>query len=95
MNIMRTCHAKDWKGAVSSNLVRTNVINKACSSISEGALNIFWVRERAIWKGIDFLHIGISNGIDFYNFGIRNGTNFKDSGIRFKVPIWSFQKNLV
>ena len=41
-----------------------------------GALYIFWVRGRAIGKGIDFQHIGISNGMDFYNFGIRNGTSF-------------------
>ena len=36
------------------------------------ALHIFWVRGRAIGKGIDFPDIGIKNGIIFHNFGIRN-----------------------
>ena len=57
-----------------------------------GALHIFWVRGRAIGKGIDFPHIGISNGIDFYNFDIRNGTNFQDSSVRFKVLVYLIRK---
>ena len=33
-----------------------------------GVLYIFWVRGRAIGKGIDFHDFGIRNGIDFRNF---------------------------
>ena len=33
-----------------------------------GLLYIFWVRGRAIGKGIDFHDFGIRNGIDFRNF---------------------------
>ena len=47
-----------------------------------GAQYIFWVRGRAILKGIDFRNFGIRNGIDFRNFGIRNGIDFHDFGIR-------------
>ena len=46
-----------------------------------GLLYIFWVRGRAIGKGIDFHDFGIRNGIDFHGFGIRNGINFHDFGI--------------
>ena len=41
-----------------------------------GVLYIFWLRGRAIGKGIDFHDFGIRNGIDFHDFGIRNGVNF-------------------
>ena len=41
-----------------------------------GVLCIFWVRGRAIGKGIDFHEFGIRNGIDFHDFGIRNGIDF-------------------
>ena len=41
-------------------------------------LYIFWVRGRAIGKGIDFHDFGIRNGIDFHGFGIRNGINFRN-----------------
>ena len=41
-----------------------------------GVLYIFWVRGRAIGKGIDFREFGIRNGIDFHDFGIRNGIDF-------------------
>ena len=43
-----------------------------------GVLYIFWVRGRAIGKGIDFHDFGIRNGIDFDEFGIRNGITFRD-----------------
>ena len=43
-----------------------------------GVLYIFWVRGRAIGKGIDFHDFGIRNGIDFHDFGIRNGINFRN-----------------
>ena len=43
-----------------------------------GVLYIFWVRGRAIGKGIDFHDFGIRNGIDFHEFGIRNGITFRD-----------------
>ena len=36
-----------------------------------GVRYIFWVRGRAIGKGIDFNDFGIRNGINFRNFGIR------------------------
>ena len=56
------------------------------------ALHIFWVRGRAIGRGIDFPDNGIRSGIDFHNFGIRNRTNFQDFGMKYKV--WhSFSKN--
>ena len=38
-----------------------------------GVLYIFWVRERAIGKGIEFHDFGTGNGIDFHDFGIRYG----------------------
>ena len=41
-----------------------------------GVLYIFWVRGRAIGKGIDFHDFGLRNGIDFHDFGIRNGIDF-------------------
>ena len=43
-----------------------------------GVLYIFWVRGRAIGKGIDFHDFGIRNGIDFHDFGIGNGINFRN-----------------
>ena len=50
-----------------------------------GALYIFWVRGRAIGKGIYFQDIGIKNGINFHNFGIRNGTDLQDFAMKYKV----------
>ena len=44
---------------------------------SPGGYCIFWVRGRAIGKGIDFHDFGIRNGIDFHDFGIWNGINFR------------------
>ena len=41
-----------------------------------GVLCFFWVRGRAIGKGIDFHYFVIRNGINFHDFGIRNGINF-------------------
>ena len=55
-------------------------------------LHIFWVRGRAIGKGIDFPDIGITNGINFHNFGMRNGTDFQDFGMKYKVR-YTFSKN--
>ena len=46
-----------------------------------GVLYIFWVRGRAIGKGIDFHDFGIRNGIEFHDFGIRNGINFRNFAI--------------
>ena len=57
-----------------------------------GALHIFWIRGRAIGKGIDFPDIGIKNGINFHNFGIRNGTDFQGFGMKYKVG-YTFSKN--
>ena len=45
-------------------------------SSPRGAPCIFWVRERAIGKGIDFHEFGIRNGIAFHDFGIRIGIDF-------------------
>ena len=45
-----------------------------------GVLYIFWVRGRAIGKGIDFHDFGIGNGIDFRNF--HNW--YKDGGMFLK-----------
>ena len=47
--------------------------NSDKDSVPGGALHIFWVRGRAIGKGINFPDIGIKNGINFHNFGISNG----------------------
>ena len=60
------------------------------------AIHIFWVRVRAIGKGIDFPDIGIKNGINFYNFGIRNGTDFQDFCMIYEVGYagYFFQKLL-
>ena len=57
-----------------------------------GALHTFWVRGRAIGKGIDFPDIGIKNGINFHNFGIRNGTDFQGFGMKYKEG-YTFSKN--
>ena len=57
-----------------------------------GALHIFWVRGRAIGKGIDFPDISIKNGINFHTFGIRNGTDFQGFGMKYKVG-YTFSKN--
>ena len=57
-----------------------------------GALHIFWVRGRAIGKGIYFQGIGIKNGINFHNFGIRNGTDLQDFAMKYKVG-YSFSQN--
>ena len=46
-----------------------------------GVLYIFWVRGRAIGKGIDFHDFGIRNSIEFHDFGIRNGINFRNFAI--------------
>ena len=43
-----------------------------------GLLCIFWVRGRAIGKGINFHDFGIRNGIDFHDFGMRNGIDFRN-----------------
>ena len=59
-----------------------------------GALHIFWVRARAIGKGIDFPDIGIKNGINFHTFGIRNVTDFQGFGMKYKVG-HTFSKKLV
>ena len=42
-----------------------------------GALHMFWVRGRAIGKGIDFPNIGIRNSIDFCSFGMGTVPIFK------------------
>ena len=57
-----------------------------------GALHTFWVRGRAIGKGIDFPDIGIKNGINFHNFGIRNGTDFQGFDMKYKEG-YTFSKN--
>ena len=53
-----------------------------------GLLYIFWVRGRAIGKGIDFHDFGIRNGIDFHDFGIRRTVSifaiFAGSGMHFR-----------
>ena len=53
---------------------------------------MFWVRGRAIGKGIDFPDIGIKNGINFHNFGIRNVIDFQDFCMEYKVR-HNFSKN--
>ena len=57
-----------------------------------GALHIFWVRGRAIGKGIYFLDIGIKNSLNYHNFGIMNGADFLDFGMKYKVG-YTFLKN--
>ena len=57
-----------------------------------GALHIFWVRGRAIGKGIYFQDIGIKNSINFHNFGIRNGTDLQDFALKYKVG-YTFSQN--
>ena len=52
----------------------------------------FWVRGRAIGKGIDFPDIGIKNGINFHNFVTRNGTDFQDFFMKCKIR-YTFSKN--
>ena len=50
-----------------------------------GVLYIFWVRGRAIGKGIDFHDFGIRNGIDFRNFRnwYRVGHPFSENWYKF------------
>ena len=57
------------------------------------ALQILWVRGRAIGKGIYFPDIGIKNDINFCNFGIRNSADFLDFGMKYEVG-YTFSKNL-
>ena len=46
-------------------------------------LYIFWVRGRAIGKGIDFHDFGIRNGINFRNFhNWYTGMHFRKIGIK-------------
>ena len=54
------------------------------SSRGGGVLYIFWVRGRAVGKGIDFHDFGIRNGINFHHFGIRNGVKEDVSSKFFK-----------
>ena len=61
-----------------SSTTQGNRPNIACYTPGGGVLYIFWVRGRAIGKGIDFHDFGIRNGIDFHEFGIRNGITFRD-----------------
>ena len=60
------------KGISRRKLPISNALNGLCCHIPRSALHIFWVRGRAIEKGIDFPDIGIKNGINFHNFCIRN-----------------------
>ena len=58
-----------------------------------GVLYIFWIRGRAIGKGIDLHDFGISgirNGIDLQDFGIRNGIDLQDFGIRNGINFQNF-----
>ena len=55
-----------------------------------GVLYIFWVRGRAIGKGIDFHGFGIRN--DFHDFGIRNGINFRNFHNLYRVG-YAFSEN--
>ena len=57
-----------------------------------GLLYIFWVRGRAIGKGIDFHDFGIMNGIDFHDFGIRNGIDFRNFRNWYRV-VYAFSEN--
>ena len=57
-----------------------------------GVLYIFWVRGRAIGKGIDFHDFGIRNGINFHDFGIRNGINFHNFRNWYRVG-YAFSEN--
>ena len=68
------------------------IIRNKCLSLprGRGVLHIFWVRGRAIGKGIDFRDFGIRNGIDFRDFGIRNGIDFHDFGIRNGIDFRDF-----
>ena len=57
-----------------------------------GVLYIFWVRGRAIGKGIDFHDFVIRNGINFHDFVIRNSINFRNFHNWYKVG-YAFSEN--
>ena len=57
-----------------------------------GVLYIFWIRGRAIGKGIDLHDFGIRNGIDLQDFGIRNGINFQNFLNWYRVG-YAFSEN--
>ena len=57
-----------------------------------GLLHIFWVRGRAIGKGIDFHDFGIRNGVDFHDFGVRNGIDFHNFRNWYRVG-YAFSEN--
>ena len=57
-----------------------------------GLLYIFWVRGRAMGKGIDFHDFGIRKGIDFHDFGIRNGIDFRNFPNWYRVG-YAFSEN--
>ena len=64
----------------------------ASGSNPGGVLYIFWVRGRAIGKGINVHDFGIRNGIDFHDFGIRNGINFHNFHNLYRVG-YAFSEN--
>ena len=83
------CAGKIWCRLAKKNKVRNSVLFKfyrhqillATFRPGGGILYIFWVRGRAIGKGIDFHDFGIRNGIDFHDFGIRNGIDVRNFAI--------------
>ena len=73
------------------------VANEICTGVAEsgrggGLLYIFWVRGRAIGKGIDFHDFVIRNGINFHDFVIRNGIDFRNFHNWYKVG-YAFSEN--
>ena len=57
-----------------------------------GVLYIFWVRGRAIGKGIDFHDFGIRNGINFRNFHNWSSVGYAFSENWYKVG-YAFSEN--
>ena len=62
--------------AISAGWPSLRMARKPTAWFPPGGYYIFWVRGRAIGKGIDFHEFGIRNGIDFHDFVIRNGIDF-------------------
>ena len=72
-------------------IVRFSVYRQVSAPGGGGLLYIFWVRGRAIGKGIDFHDFGIRNGIDFRNFRNWYRVGYAISGKWYKVRIIYFR----
>ena len=72
--------------------MKYNRPNIACYTPGGGVLYIFWVRGRAIGKGIDFHDFGIRNGIDFHEIWYKERYHFSRFSQLVLDPVSIFGK---